>query len=71
MEYKTGDKVQLISGGPEMTVNGIIGTDSLEQRVSGLLKLKGNADGDVYCQWFVGSTKKGGVFKPQMLKKLQ
>jgi uncharacterized protein YodC (DUF2158 family) len=70
MEYKTGDKVQLISGGPDMTVKGIVGTESLNKMENLALKSSGNMEGDVYCQWFNNTKLEGGVFKPTMLKKL-
>lgn len=70
MEYKTGDKVQLVSGGPDMTVKGVLGTDELTKMENFALKNSGGNDGDVYCQWFNGTKLEGGVFKPKMLKKL-
>jgi len=70
MEYKTGDKVQLISGGPEMTVKGILGNNSLTKTENFVLKNSGGVDGDVYCQWFYNNKIESGVFKPTMLKKL-
>lgn len=70
MEYKTGDKVQLISGGPDMTVKGVIGTDALTKMENFTLKNSGGTEGDIYCQWFNNTKLEGGVFKPTMLKKL-
>jgi uncharacterized protein YodC (DUF2158 family) len=70
MEYKTGDKVQLISGGPDMTVKGIVGTESLNKVENLALNSSGHMEGDVYCQWFNNTKLEGGVFKPTMLKKL-
>jgi len=52
--YKTGDLVQLKSGGPAMTVKEAIG-DGLD-------------GGDYLCQWFGGSTLKEGVFPANSLR---
>ncbi|HEY5536856.1 MAG TPA: DUF2158 domain-containing protein [Ignavibacteria bacterium] len=69
--FKTGDIVQLKSGGPNMTVNKIIG-DSRDQKIKNielLLKAsKGYKDGDVKCQWFVNNELKEGYFTPETLK---
>lgn len=70
MNFKTGDKVQLISGGPDMTVKGVIGDGSLSQTETYGLTISGNGDGDVYCQWFNDTKLESGVFKPEMIKKL-
>lgn len=70
MEYKTGDKVQLISGGPDMTVKGVIGSDELTKMENLAFKNSGNNVGDVYCQWFNETKLEVGIFKPKMLKKL-
>ena len=70
MDYKTGDKVQLISGGPDMTVKGIVGDGSLNKMENYALKTSGFEEGDVYCQWFNGSKLECPAFKKSMLKKL-
>lgn len=70
MEYKTGDKGQLISGGPDMTVKGVLGTYELTKMENLALKNSAGNDGGVYYQWFNGTKLEGGVFKPKMLKKL-
>ena len=46
-EFKTGDVVQLKSGGPKMTVTGYSSTG-------------GRAE--VYCTWFAGAKSDGGFF---------
>ena len=70
MDYKTGDKVQLISGGPDMTVKGTIGDGSLTKLESYALTTRGFLDGDIYCQWFNGNKLESAAFKKAMLKKL-
>ena len=52
--FKTGDKVQLISGGPIMTV---------DELMSGPFQ-----EGKYHCQWFSGSTLKSGYFQHDALK---
>ena len=70
MEYKTGDKAQLISGGTDMTVKGILGDDSLSKMENFALTNSGFKKGDVYCQWFNGNKLEGAAFNKSMLKKL-
>lgn len=70
MEYKTGDKVQLISGGPDMTVKGVIGDGSLPKMENYALTASGFEVGDVYCQWFNSNKLESAAFKKLMLKKL-
>lgn len=53
-EFKTGDKVQLKSGGPVMTVDTVM---------SGQYQT-----GKYLCQWFSGSTLKSGYFQHDALK---
>lgn len=72
MELRTGDVVQLISGGPKMTIKGIIGDEKnpLSKTENALSKMsKQYSDGDVYCQWFSNDKLESGVFKSAMLKK--
>lgn len=72
MELKTGDAVQFISGGPKMTIKGIIGNEKnpLSKTENALLKMSGQySDGNVYCQWFSNDKLESGVFKSAMLKK--
>ena len=70
MKYETGDKVQLISGGPEMTVIGIVGTGELTKLENAALKKEGAIDGDIYCGWHNNTIEERGVFKGNVLKKL-
>ena len=71
LNFKVGDIVSLKSGGPNMTVNKIIG-QSRDQKIKNielLLKAsKGYKDGDVKCQWFVNNELKEGYFTPETLK---
>jgi len=72
MELKTGDVVQFNSGGPMMTIKGIIGDEKnpLSKTENAALKMSGQySDGDVFCQWFLNNKLESGVFKPAMLKK--
>ncbi|MCI5209176.1 MAG: DUF2158 domain-containing protein, partial [Candidatus Electrothrix sp. ATG2] len=51
MSYiKVGDVVTLKSGGPNMTVQKIIG--SSQSHADKLASLQAAKDGDVKCQWF-------------------
>ena len=53
-KFKTGDIVQLKSGGPKMTVNGA--------------ELPSGAAKQYYsCQWFAGSKLEGGTFPEESL----
>ncbi len=71
MAFTTGTVVQLKSGGPEMTIKGIIGDSSnpISKQEEIGLKLGGFEDGDIYCQWFNDNNKlESGCFKPAMLE---
>ena len=70
MNYKIGDIVQLKSGGPQMTIQRIIGADNsnfLIKTADELLKTQGFIDGDVVCQWFNGNSLEKGTFKADSL----
>ena len=74
MEFSTGKVVKLKSGGPEMTVNGIIGDSNnpIYSQVETRLKLAGYTDGNIYCQWFDDKNKlESGCFKQEMLEKVE
>jgi len=71
MELKIGDIVQLKSGGPQMTVQRIIGADKAHLMIRAadeFLKTQGFTDGDVVCQWFNGSKLDNGTFKTESLE---
>lgn len=70
MALATGTVVQLKSGGPEMTINGIIGdtNNPIGKTTETGLKMGGYQNGDAYCQWFDDKNElKSGCFKPSML----
>ncbi|MBW0436017.1 DUF2158 domain-containing protein [Leptospira yasudae] len=67
MSLKVGDKVQLISGGPEMTINDIGDYDNFN--VNGV-PYEPEIKDDVTCQWFDGQELKSGTFKIATLQKI-
>lgn len=72
MDFKNGDIVQLKSGGPQMTIQRIIGTDKSHFMIKAadeFLKTQGFNDGDVVCQWFNGNKLENGTFKIESLDK--
>ena len=73
MEYNLGDIVQLKSGGPQMTVQRIIGSDKSNLMIKAsdeFMKTQGFKEGDVVCQWFNGNKLESGTFKAESLKKI-
>ncbi len=70
MKFNIGDIVQLKSGGPQMTVQRIIGSDSnfMIKAADEFLKTQGFAEGDVVCQWFNDNKLESGTFKQDSLK---
>jgi uncharacterized protein YodC (DUF2158 family) len=72
MVCNIGDIVQLKSGGPQMTVQRIIGSDSsnlIIKAADEFMKSQGFKEGDVVCQWFNGNKLESGTFKAEGLKK--
>lgn len=71
MAFKVGDVVQLKSGGPDMTVQRIIGDSSNTMATKTqdyALKQAGYGEGDVVCQWFFNNKLESGTFKTDMLE---
>ena len=66
MDLTSGDVVQLKSGGPLMTVSGVIGKDPL---LEGLKAAKGYSDGDVTVEYFVKDRLEKATFKASSLEK--
>ena len=69
---QVGDVVQLKSGGPKMTVQRILGSDTSNLGLKAsdeFLKLKGFRDGDVICNWFEGSSLRDATFKTESLNR--
>lgn len=74
VDIRKNDVVQLISGGPKMTVQRFIGEKTTNYGVKiadETRKLKGHNDGDAVCQWFDGSELKEGVFPVEALRKAE
>lgn len=67
MAFVIGDVVELKSGGPKMTVQKIIGS-STNKTENFAYHAAGNSDGDLVCQWFVGTKIESAIFKPETLK---
>ena len=70
--FNTGDVVQLKSGGPDMTVQRLIGDKEKSHPMTSVadeyLRVKGYREGDPVCHWFVGAELKSEAFRQEMLK---
>ena len=66
MEFKIGDVVQLKSGGPEMTVQDILGTTTSKPQTFAYTTA-GHSEGELICKWFAGNKLETGLFKPETL----
>ncbi len=62
-----GDVVMLNSGGPRMTVKGIIGED----KTLDALKIAGHKDGDIIVEYFNNGKLENGVFHPSSIHKVE
>lgn len=68
--FKPGDVVRLKSGGPNMTVQRLVGVSDHQaiKLVDNYLRAKGCKDGDPVCQWFVGADLKSESFTKETLE---
>ena len=73
MDFAKGDIVQLKSGGPKMTVKGIVGDSvhSLSKIEETAYKIHGIEKGTVICEWFLKNELKSGQFQPEMIIKAE
>ncbi len=67
MELKQGVVVALMSGGPDMTISKVIGTDTNNIEDMAYARA-GYKIGDLVCIWFSGSKQESGVFSPHVVK---
>lgn len=74
-EFNNGDPVKLKSGGPEMTVQSILGKSEVNFNAfinDHSLVLSGRyQNGDLVCQWFHNGKLNDGIFPPESLDKLR
>jgi uncharacterized protein YodC (DUF2158 family) len=71
---KVNDVVKLRSGGPEITVERIIGEETENQSLLNndkILKNAGFSDGDACCCWFEGTELKRNTFRIGNLVKIR
>ena len=61
MTFKVGDQVQLKSGGPVMTVAGVV------KHLSGMVDVQ-QTNGHIKCQWFSGKKLETGAFPSESLQ---
>jgi uncharacterized protein YodC (DUF2158 family) len=73
MRFNIGDIVQLKSGGPQMTIQRIIGSGDSNFMIKAadeFLKTQGFSEGDAVCQWFNENKLESGTFKQDSLKNI-
>ena len=66
MKFKTGDRVQLSVGGPQMVVRCVLG-DGKYAQIEEPYRLAGYADGDVLCEWQVRGKQAAAAYHPDQL----
>lgn len=70
MKFEAGMIVKLKSGGPKMTISGIIGDSEnpLNKNLEFSLKVRGANENDIYCIWFDEKNKlEQNFFHPILL----
>ena len=69
MAINIGNVVVLKSGGPDMTVTGIIGDPQSEQNYAEnyAVTMGASQNGDIKCSWFVNGKLVSEVFNPNVL----
>ncbi len=60
--FKIGDTVILNSGGPEMTIEMILGEENNNIILESQGETRGFKKGDLYCIWFDNKNKKSDFF---------
>ena len=63
--FKVGDQVELISGGPVMTVQRVVSRSPMGVMVDD------DDTGHIRCQWFSGKKLEAGNFPAGSLKRVQ
>ncbi|WP_445368353.1 YodC family protein [Methylomonas sp. BW4-1] len=63
MDFNKGDVVALKSGGPKMTVTGVVGGDA----ILNVTKVQGYSDGDVSVEYFHQDKLEKAMFKKTSL----
>ena len=69
-DFKSGDVVQLASGGPKMTVQGTVGSFRSHPQTYRQLRLHGLSDDQLVCKYWDESAQKfqTDYFRSEMLK---
>lgn len=70
MEFNIGDVVKLKSGGPDMTVQSIVGVTTSKMETFAYNN-SGFTEGDIICKWFQGTKLESAIFKQQTLEKIE